>query len=173
MNLSNLMKKGTLRQVATVTVATDATDGSSTPSTVASVATVNVAAAQAAASNDAAPQPLATILSDPDRWCWPHSDAMNGAEIDAFTARVHRFTAKGLLPADAEQMADRLVIRDREQDARRGCLECGHCSGSKSWRCGNWAEAGVAASAFGAGLGRDLVIQLQHCSGFREATWVR
>jgi hypothetical protein len=61
--------------------------------TVASVATVNVAAAQAAASNDATPQPLATIPSDPDRWCWPHSDA--------FTARVHRFTDKGLLPADA------------------------------------------------------------------------
>jgi hypothetical protein len=47
---------------------------------------------------------------------------MNTAEIDTFTARVHRFTAKGLLPADAEQMADRLLIRDREQDSRRVCL---------------------------------------------------
>ena len=111
--------------------------------------------------------------NDADAHCWPHSTAMNGAEIDAFMARAHRFTDKGLTLDHAEALADKLVIRDREQDARRVCLECSHCSGSKSWRCGNWAEAGVAASAFGAGLGRDLAIQLQHCPGFREATWVR
>jgi hypothetical protein len=123
--------------------------------------------------NDPAPQPLTITQEDPDRWCWPHSDAMNGAEIDAFTARVHRFTAKGLRPADAEQMADRLVIRDREQDARRVCLECGHCSGSKSWRCGNWKQAAIGTRAADAGLAHGLVVMLQHCPGFREATWAR
>lgn len=127
----------------------------------------------AEASNDPALQPQATLPSDSDRWCWPYSDAMNEAEIGVFSSRLERFMAKGLLPADAEHVADRLVIRDREQDTRRTCLECGHCSGAISPRCANWADAGVAPNAFGAVLGRDLVIQLQHCPGFREATWVR
>ena len=34
--------------------------------------------------------------SDPDRWCWPHSEAMNAGEIDTFMARLSRFTDKGL-----------------------------------------------------------------------------
>lgn len=32
---------------------------------------------------------------DPDRWCWPHSPAINTSEIDTFTARLARFTDKG------------------------------------------------------------------------------
>jgi hypothetical protein len=38
-----------------------------------------------------------------DACCWPHSTAMNGAEIDTFTARVARFTDKGLSLIDAER----------------------------------------------------------------------
>ena len=64
---------------------------------------------------------------DPDADCWPHSTAMTGAEIDTFTARLARFTDKGLLDLDAgERLADKLVIRGREQDDRRQCLECTH-----------------------------------------------
>ena len=71
-----------------------------------------------AAANDPAP--------DPDRWAWPHSAAMTGAEIDTFTARLARFTNKGLSLEGAEGLADRLVTRDRESDDRRLCLECVH-----------------------------------------------
>ena len=73
------------------------------------------------AANDPAPYP--------DRWCWPHSEAMNGREIDTFMARVARFTGKGLGLDDAEALADKLVRRDREPDDRGLCLECIHLSG--------------------------------------------
>jgi len=104
----------------------------------------------------------------PDAQCWPHSTAMNGAEIDLFTARLHRFTDKGLNIADGESLADKLVVRDREADDRRFCLECRHLSGhaQASWRCGNWQAAGVAIRSPDSHLPADLVLQLQRCHGF-------
>ncbi len=63
MSLADLMKKGSLRQFATVTVATVATVRPDSPPSVASVATVSVATAQKQAANDPA--------LDPDRWAWP------------------------------------------------------------------------------------------------------
>ena len=106
--------------------------------------------------------------SDPDAHCWPHSTAMNGAETDLFTARLHRFTDKGLTTADSESLADKLVVRDREADDRRFCLECRHLSGvgQTSWRCGNWQAAGVAIRSRDSHLPADLVLQLQRCDGF-------
>ena len=100
--------------------------------------------------------------ADPDRWAWPHSQAMTGAEIDTFTARLARFTDKGLSLEDAEARADRLVKRDRESDDRRLCLECFHLSGQsgKTWDCRNWQRAGVAIKARDAQLSAALVCQL-------------
>jgi hypothetical protein len=114
--------------------------------------------------------PAAT--EDPDRWCWPDSTAMNGTEIDLFTARLHRFTDKGLTRTDGEALADKLVIRDRETDDRRSCLECRHLSGyaHTSWRCGNWQAAGIAIRPRDTQLPADLVLQLQRCDGFATAT---
>ena len=111
---------------------------------------------ESAAANDPAP--------DADRWCWPHSTAMTGSEIGAFTARLSRFTDKGLSLDDGEALADKLVLRDREADDRRGCLECRNLSGFSpgSWRCSNWKAAGVGSS----GLPFDLVLMLQRCDGF-------
>ena len=108
---------------------------------------------------------------DPDRWCWPHSEAMSGREIDTFTARLARFTDKGLALDDAEVLADKLVRRDRESGDRRLCLECLHLSGQsgKAWDCRNWQRAGVALRARDAQLSAALVHQLQRCDGFKEA----
>lgn len=108
------------------------------------------------------------VTEDPDRWCWPHSSAMTGAEIDTFVARLHRFTHKGLAHTHGEALVDKLVVRDREQDDRRVCLECKHFSGhgAGSWRCDNWQAAGVAIRARDAQLPADLVVQLQRCNGF-------
>jgi len=105
---------------------------------------------------------------DPDRWCWPHSSAMNGAEIDTFAARLYQFTDKGLSRNDGEALADKLVLRDRDQDDRRVCLECKHFAGhgAGSWRCGNWQAAGVAIRSRDAQLPADLVTLLQRCDGF-------
>lgn len=112
------------------------------------------------AANDPAP--------DPERCAWPHSTAMNTAEIDTFTARLARFTDRGLILADAESLADKLVIRDREGDDRRLCLEC--ASFHRGGRCGTWQAAGVAIRAKDAQLPGDFTTMLQRCNGFREAT---
>ena len=107
---------------------------------------------------------------DPDRWCWPHSEAMNTGEIEIFTARLARFTDKGLSLRDGEALADKLVKRDRESDDRRLCLECFHLSGQygKAWDCRNWQRAGIASRARDAQLSGALVCQLQRCDGFKE-----
>ena len=110
------------------------------------------------------------VTEDPDRWCWPHSSAMNGAEIDTFAARRHRFADKGRPRDAAEALADNLVLRDREKDDRRVCFECksftGH--GPLSWRCANWEVSGVAIRSIDAQLPADLVTQLQRCDGFAK-----
>lgn len=106
--------------------------------------------------------------NDPDADCWPHSTAMNGAEIDLFTARLHRFTDKGLTLINGEALADKLVFRDREADDRVACLECRHLTGfgHTSWRCGNWQAAEIAMRPRDTQLPADLVLQLQRCEGF-------
>lgn len=116
----------------------------------------NEGAAEAA--NDQAP--------DADRWCWPHTQAMNTAEIDTFTGRLATFTDRGLTMADAETLADWLVVRDRARDDRRTCLECPHLRGAGRWRCGNGLEAGMAIRAGDVPLPADLVQRLQRCEGF-------
>ncbi len=100
---------------------------------------------------------------NPDRHSWPHTTAMNTAEIDAFTRRLHLFTRHGLDYTQAETLADGLVARDRDQDDRRLCLECLHLRrGAGLWGCNQWKRAGLAA----AGVPADLVKLLQRCEGF-------
>ncbi|MDB5937944.1 MAG: hypothetical protein JWP77_308 [Polaromonas sp.] len=126
----------------------------------------NTHASDAPAANDPAGSTL-----DPDRWCWPHTQAMNTAEIDTFMARLARFTDKGMALEAAEALADRLVARDREADARRVCLECAHLAGhAGAWECRNWQQAAIASKARDAQLSPALVIQLQRCDGFKAAT---
>ena len=75
--------------------------------------------------------------TDPDRWTWPHSSAMNGQELDTLMARQALFCQRGASAQDAERLADRLVNRDRDDDDRRLCLECRHLHGAGPYRCGN------------------------------------
>ncbi|MEO7128813.1 MAG: hypothetical protein ABI040_08125 [Rhodoferax sp.] len=110
-------------------------------------------------------------MIDPDRLCWPHSDAMNTGEIDTFTARLARFTDRGFSLLEVETLADKLLIRDRELDDRRLCLECLHLSRGSGWRCGNWQRAGVAIRARDARLPIDFVTLLQRCDGFKNSYW--
>lgn len=107
------------------------------------------------ADNDPAP--------DATKLCWPVGAALNSVEIDLVTARLVRFTDKGMALDDGEALAHRLVIRDREQDTRRVCLECAHL---RSGHCGNWKLAGVAIRSRDSKLPADLTTQLQHCDGF-------
>jgi hypothetical protein len=93
---------------------------------------------------------------------------MTQREIDTFTARIARFTDKGIGTDIGETMADKLVIRDREADDRRSCLECRHLAGHghTSWRCGNWRAVDIAIKARDAALPADFVLTLQRCGGF-------
>jgi hypothetical protein len=52
-----------------------------------------------------------------------HTGGWDAAEIDAYLAREARFTRLGR-EADAEHLAERLTLRDRQHDNRRMCLEC-------------------------------------------------
>ena len=103
---------------------------------------------------------------DPDRWCWPQSEAMNAAEIDRFRCRVVSFIRRGITDSQAELVADLLVIRDRQHDDRRLCLEC---TSYRPGRCGNSRAAGLNGHEVGA----DLVTLLQRCRGFAPRTEIR
>lgn len=65
-------------------------------------------------------------INDPDRWCWPHSLAMTGREIDTFAERSAHFNRRGQPALNAELLADRLVNRDRDSDDRHLCVGSGH-----------------------------------------------
>lgn len=196
MSLSALIKKGGLREAATATLATSATDEAPTHPSVATVATVAVATAPERAANDPAnvqdfdpeafeeragiaqfdgglSRPDAEALAaqgmafDPDRHCWPNTNAMNTVEMEAFMARVSLFNERGVNTTEAEGMADALVQRDREADERRLCLECSHLRRSAGlWRCGQWERVGLAV----ADVPGEVVNMLQRCSAFNEAT---
>ena len=107
---------------------------------------------------------LALVLQDPDRWCWPHSSAMTGREIDTMAERTSLFNRRGLPALQAELLADKLVTRDREADDRQLCLECAHLSRTGgAMRCAQWQRAGLGAPGIPAGM----VLVLQRCDGFR------
>lgn len=112
-------------------------------------------------------QEAANDVTDPDRWCWPHSPAMNTVEFERFMARLVRFADLGVIPGDSHSLADRLVTRDRVLDDRVLCLECTHLK--SGGRCGNWQRAGVAVISGDAQLAKDFTHQLQWCDGFKVA----
>lgn len=88
-----------------------------------------------------------------------HALCCDAAAIAAFTARTERFALLGR--ADADDLAERLTVRDRHGDDRRLCLECtwlGH-----TVRC--------LAAATGRIRGADLRLKpvqtiLQRCGAF-------
>lgn len=112
-------------------------------------------------------QALGAAALDSDRWCWPLTQAMNKAEIDTLEARLAQFTDRGVTVDDAECLADRLALRDREHDERAVCLECIHLL--RAGRCGNWQRAGIAIRAWDAQLAGDFVNLLQRCDGFTQS----
>jgi len=110
------------------------------------------------------PEFASTLTEDSDRWCWPHSVSMSGPEIEKFTARLERFNYFGIYGGVAEILADRLVVRDREDDDRSLCLECAHLRRVLS--CVNSRNAGISIQHSDSKLPSDFVIQLQRCPGF-------
>lgn len=103
-------------------------------------------------------RPYRLAPSEADR---AHAQPWDDATCARFVARVTVFLRRGVAMNDADDMAERLHLRDVDADERVVCLECSHF-----WpgRCGNPALAGL----MGAEIGRDLAALLQRCGGFKE-----
>jgi hypothetical protein len=144
-----------------------ATDASNSLQTVAKIA-VAQASAPEIHSRDLLPDGAVTQECDlnPDRYCWPHSVAMNSREIDLFLVRLEAFVARGLNESKAEELADRLVRRDRESDDRCTCFECSHLKGFNHLGCDNWKVARISSTEEGALRNKDDCMILQRCDGF-------
>lgn len=102
--------------------------------------------------------------TDPDRWCWPHSVAMNSAELNAHLARVAKFNERGFTLAQAEELADKLLARDRQGLDMVACLECRYCTGSQ---CVTPMQAGLFANGQRAFSVQPIRDKLQRCAGFK------
>jgi hypothetical protein len=76
-----------------------------------------------------------------------------------FTQRINLFFGR----TDAKELAQRLMIRDREQDDRRLCLECRYFKPHRL-ECNNFEWAGFTQPK----LGSNWVSELQRCLGFEE-----
>jgi hypothetical protein len=88
-----------------------------------------------------------------------HAPRWDDAEIAAFTARTERFALLGL--ADADDLSERLTLRDRYGDDGRLCLEC--------IRLGDTGRCLAAATGRIPGADRRLEPQqtvLQRCGAF-------
>jgi len=48
------------------------------------------------------------------------------AEIKRFLARQGLFSRRGLSPTESEKLAEKCLLRDRDLDDRRACIECKH-----------------------------------------------
>lgn len=57
-----------------------------------------------------------------------HAGAWDDAEVSAFATRVLILLRRGIGADDADDLAERLTLRDREGDDRRMCVECSHLS---------------------------------------------
>lgn len=92
---------------------------------------------------------------------WPPASEQ---ELQRMAGRIERAVTMGARLDEAEGIADRLHLADREGDTRRLCIECAHLRAtSEGWRC---------ASARGprGPLARDLVLRVLHrCAGFHGA----
>ena len=71
-----------------------------------------------------------------------HEGCWDDAEIEIFIARSTRFRAMGR--ADAEHLAERLTLRDRQVDDRRLCVECRELEASG--RCAAARRGALAAA---------------------------
>lgn len=85
--------------------------------------------------------------------------AWTDADVSRFIARRDRLMRWGWRETDAETLAERLTIRDRDGDGRASCTECRHY---RPGRCSNHQRAGLWSPE----VGRDLAAVLQRCPGF-------
>lgn len=91
-----------------------------------------------------------------------HAEPWDDAACARFVARVSLSLRRGINATDADDLAERLHLRDVQGDDRHLCVECRHY---RPGRCGNPRAAGLHSSD----VGRDLAGMLQRCPGFAPA----
>lgn len=130
----------------------------------AALATLAISHAPATAANEPA---LVPAVLNPDRHCWPHTHAMNTAELHALQRHLTRLQSLGLGLDTAERLSYRMVWAQRQHDAGRMCLQCQHLGGQvRAWHCRNALQAGVSLSGRVSVLSPDWVTLVQRCRGF-------
>jgi hypothetical protein len=88
-----------------------------------------------------------------------HAESWDDATIARFEARVGLFRRRGIEAQDADDLAERLMLRDKRGDDRRLCFECLHI---QPGRCSNHRQAHLQAPE----VSRALIGLLQRCPGF-------
>ncbi len=93
-----------------------------------------------------------------------HAVVWDDAGIARFVARVALLMRRGFNATDADDLAERLHLRDVTGDDRAICVECRHLAGrTGAWYCGNDRAADV-----GRDLPAALVTTMQRCAGFKD-----
>ena len=111
---------------------------------------------EAAKRQQPAPEPPILTPEQRHRLWW--GQPASAEELERMLARVQRAEALGLPAHEADALADRLHLRDRDRDDRRLCIECLHVrADADGWRC----------AALHGPIPRDWVtIRLQRCKKF-------
>jgi hypothetical protein len=122
-----------------------------------------VLALQAEGEQPVPPRRSANPLMTPEQGDECHAGGWDDAEMEIFTVREARFTRMGRA-ADAEHLAERLTLRDRQHDDRRLCLECSALADNR--RC---LVAGRGRLPGAVRRLEPLTIILQRCPGFTLA----
>lgn len=93
-----------------------------------------------------------------------HAQTWTDDEASTFLRRRAAFLGRGLREVDAEDLAERLHLRDLNLDDRRLCLECRNLDAlaSCAWVCQSAFIAGVPPV-----VPTEFVMQLQRCPAFR------
>lgn len=89
-----------------------------------------------------------------------HAEPWNDAVIARFQARQARLMRLGYGEQDADDLAERLHLRDLEADDRVSCSECSHY---RPGRCGNHRAADLRS----ADVAREFAALMQRCRGFK------
>lgn len=93
-----------------------------------------------------------------------HAEPWDDAAIARFVARVALLMRRGIDATDADDLAERLHLRDVQGDDRVLCVECAHLRGrAGAWACGTHVAADVGRDPAG-----DLVTTMQRCAGFQS-----
>ena len=102
MSLAALIKKGSLRELATAIPAIPATDEGRQAPTVATIATIAVATAPDRAAND--PGKAAPVATGPNQApYWPNTQHATDSELDTMEARLMLFTQRSMADTEAWQ----------------------------------------------------------------------